>query len=166
MLVVPTTCYPVRVPLPPQRPGPTPARLRDRPTWLISRAYARASGLLNDGFGEHAAGLRGYHYRLLAVLEEQGPMSQAALGRSSSIDRSDVTVALSELETRGLIERAVDPEHGRRNIVSITAAGLDQLAVLDRIVADVQDRLLAPLDATQRRQLVTLLHRVLDADQA
>src|SRR5450759_4366046 len=38
-----------------------PERLRERPTWLISRAYARASGLLQEGFAQDGDGLRGYH---------------------------------------------------------------------------------------------------------
>ena len=150
------------MPVPQHRTGPGPARLRDRPSWLISRAHARASGLLNEAFEANAAGLRSYHYRLLAALHEGGPVSQADLGRSTGIDRSDVTAALTELETRGLIERTVDPDHRRRNIVSLTAAGTEQLPILDQVISDVQDRLLASLTPAQRRQFVVLLHRMLD----
>jgi len=140
----------------------TPARVKDRPTWLISRAYARSSGLLNAGFEAHGSGLRGYHYRLLAALDEWGPASQADLGRSTGIDRSDVTAALAELESRNLIERTVDPEHKRRNVVTLIPAGVDQLHDLDTVVDAVQDELLAPLTATQRRQFITLMSRLLD----
>jgi len=142
--------------------GRTPARLRDRPTWLISRAYARSSGLLSAGFEAHGNGLRGYHYRLLAALEEWGPASQADLGRSTGIDRSDVTAALAELESRNLIERTVDPENKRRNIVTLTPEGADQLRDLDTVVDTIQDELLAPLTATQRRQFTTLISRLVD----
>ena len=137
-----------------------PARLRDRPTWLISRAYARSSGLLNDGFEAGASGLRGYHYRLLAALEEQGPASQAVLGRSTGIDRSDVTAAVNELENRHLVGRSVDPDDRRRNIVAITPAGKKQLGVLDRLIAEVQEEVLAPLSATERRQFDKLIRRL------
>jgi MarR family transcriptional regulator, lower aerobic nicotinate degradation pathway regulator len=140
----------------------TPARVKDRPTWLISRAYARSSGLLNAGFEAHGSGLRGYHYRLLAALDEWGPASQADLGRSTGIDRSDVTAALAELESRNLIERTVDPEHKRRNVVTLIPAGVDQLHDLDTVVDAVQDELLAPLTTTQRRQFITLMSRLLD----
>jgi DNA-binding MarR family transcriptional regulator len=150
------------VPEPRHHTGPAPARLRDRPSWLISRAYARASGLLNEAFEANAAGLRSYHYRLLAAVHEWGPASQADLGRGTSIDRSDVTAALTELETRGLVERTVDPDHKRRNIVSITDAGTEQLALLDQVVTGVQDQLLAPLTPAQRTQFVTLMHKMLD----
>jgi MarR family transcriptional regulator, lower aerobic nicotinate degradation pathway regulator len=147
--------------VPHHQPIRTPARVKDQPTWLISRAYARSSGLLNAGFEAHGSGLRGYHYRLLAALEEWGPASQADLGRSTGIDRSDVTAALAELESRNLIERTVDPEHKRRNIVTLTPEGSEQLRDLDTVVDAIQDELLAPLTATQRRQFITLLSRLL-----
>ena len=148
------------------QPGRTPTRVKDRPTWLISRAYARSSGLLNAGFEAHGSGLRSYHYRLLAALEEWGPASQADLGRSTGIDRSDVTAALTELESRNLIERTVDPEHKRRNIVTLTPEGRKQLRDLDTVLDAIQDELLAPLNATQRRQFITLMSRLLDDSAA
>lgn len=146
----------------PHQPGRTPTRVKDRPTWLLSRAYARSSGLLNAGFEAHGSGLRSYHYRLLAALAEWGPASQADLGRSTGIDRSDVTAALAELESRNLIERTVNPEHKRRNIVTLTPEGREQLRDLDTVLDAIQDELLAPLTATQRRQFITLMSRLLD----
>jgi MarR family transcriptional regulator, lower aerobic nicotinate degradation pathway regulator len=148
----------------PRQPRRTPARLRDRPTWLISRAYARSTGLLNTGFESDGNGLRGYHYRLLAALDEWGPASQADLGRNTGIDRSDVTAALAELETRGLIERTVDPEHKRRNIVTLTPDGVEQLSDLDAVVDAIQDQLMAPLTAAQRHRFVALIRLLVDDD--
>jgi MarR family transcriptional regulator, lower aerobic nicotinate degradation pathway regulator len=151
------------VPEPPRQVS-APARIRERPTWLISRAYARSHGLLNDGFAASGAGLRSYHYRLLAALEEGGPASQADLARSTSVDPSDVVTVLGELERRGLIERTADPNNQRRNIVSITRAGSRQLRALDRVIDEVQDRVLAPLSQNERRQLTKLLRSLVDAD--
>jgi len=134
--------------------------MRERPTWLISQAYLRATGLLQEGFAADGDRLRGYHYRLLAALEEFGPASQAALGRGTGIDRSDVTAALVELEERGLVQRSVNPADRRRNVVSITAAGTRRLEELDAVVDAIQERLLAPLSAEERRQFVTLIRRI------
>jgi MarR family transcriptional regulator, lower aerobic nicotinate degradation pathway regulator len=142
---------------------PTPHRLEGRATWLLSRAQARSSGLLNDAFEAHGDGLRSYHYRLLAALEEWGPTSQAELGRTTGIDRSDVTAALTELESCGLVERSVDPEHRRRNIVTITVQGGKQLLELDKVIDGIQDEFLEPLTATQRRQFIALVSRLVDA---
>ncbi|MCU1659766.1 MAG: MarR family transcriptional regulator [Pseudonocardiales bacterium] len=132
------------------------------PTWLISRAYAHAHRLLSDGFA--AAGSRGYHYRLLGALEEFGPASQAALGRGTGIDRSDVVASLNELAGPGFIERVPDPDDRRRNIISITPAGTRQLRKLDKVLAGIQEKLLAPLPAADRTEFVRLLTRLLEPD--
>ena len=151
--------------VPPADQGSEPQRMRDRPTWLISRAHARATGLLQEGFAADGDRLRGYHYRLLAALDEQGPASQAALGRGTGIDRSDVTAALVELEERGLVQRNVNPADRRRNVVSITAAGARRLAELDTVVDKIQERLLAPLSEDERRQFITLIRRIASGGQ-
>ena len=145
-------------------PGRTPARVKDRPTWLISRTFARSSGLLAAGFESHGRGLRSYHYRLLAALDEWGPASQADLGRGTGIDRSDVTAALSELESRRLVERSADPGHRRRNIVTITPAGAGQLRELDSLIDGIQEQVLKSLTQAQRRQFITLMVKLLAAE--
>jgi DNA-binding MarR family transcriptional regulator len=142
--------------------APAPARIRDRPTWLISRNYARSHALLSDGFATSGNGLRSYHYRLLAALDEWGPASQADLARSTSVDRSDVVTVLGELEPRGLIKRTVDPSNRRRNIVSITPSGRKQLQALDHVLDEIQEQLLEPLSQTERRQLTKLLRKLVD----
>jgi DNA-binding MarR family transcriptional regulator len=142
---------------------PVPSRIGDRATWLISRAYGRSRGLLNAGFAASGAGLRSYHYRLLAALEEWGPVGQANLGRCTSLDRSDVVAVLGELERFGLVERTVNPDNRRRNIVSITPAGGKQLQALDRVVDEIQERVLAPLSQDERRELTKLLRKLADA---
>ena len=139
-----------------------PSRIQEMPTWLISRAFAHSHRLLAEGLA--AAGVRGYHYRLLAALEEFGPASQAALGRRTSIDRSDVVAALNELADRGLIQRAPDPDDRRRNVITITPAGTEQLQALDEVLAGVQEKLLAPLSASDRTKFMALLTRLLEHD--
>jgi DNA-binding MarR family transcriptional regulator len=137
-----------------------PSRVADRPSWLITRAYMHSHRLLAGEFG--AAGVRGYHYRLLAALEEFGPASQATLGRRTSIDRSDVVAALNELADRGLVERSPDPDDRRRNVITITAAGRKELKALDKVLDGMQEKLLAPLSAPERKKLVELLTRLVE----
>ena len=138
----------------------TPTRLRGTPSWLITQTARHASRLVSEGFT--TAGARGYHYRLLAALEEFGPASQAALGRRVGIDRSDVVATVNQLAEGGLVERAPDPEDRRRNVVTITPAGGEQLRRLDGVLAGIQDELLAPLSTHEREELARLLTRVLD----
>jgi DNA-binding MarR family transcriptional regulator len=134
---------------------PMPSRLMEMATWLISRTYGHSYRLLTEGFA--AAGAHGYHYRLLAALMEFGPASQATLGRRAGIDRSDVVAALNDLADRGLIERSADHDDRRRNVVTITPAGVEEFTSLDAVVVGIQDAVLAPLSASERTELKRLL---------
>ena len=148
------------MPLELPRGAKPPGRVRDLPTWLISCNYTRANALLNEGFAATGTGLRPYHYRLMASIDEEGPIGQAELGRVSGIDRSDVANMLAELEQLGLVERTVDPTNRRRNIVGITQAGSNQLTALGDVLDEIQERVLAPLSPNERRQLTKLLHKL------
>lgn len=140
--------------------GLAPTRIRDRPTWLISRAHARSLAELSAGFAASELGVRGSHYRLLAALADSGPASQADLGRSASLDRSDVAAIVAELEQKELIEREADPSNRRRKIVSLTAAGEGALGALDIVLDGVQARVVAPLSPGERQELVRLLEKL------
>ncbi len=138
----------------------TPARWESLPSWLLTQTAGHAHRLVTDGFSSARA--RGYHYRLLATLEEFGPASQAVLGRRSGIHLSDMVATINELAERELVERAPDPSDRRRNIISLTAAGKRQLRRLEKQLAQCQDELLAPLSPEERQRLTELLSRLLD----
>jgi DNA-binding MarR family transcriptional regulator len=135
-----------------------PDRLGTRASWLIGQSAVHAHRLATDAFA--AAGVRGYHYRVLAALREFGPSSQAEIGRRCRMDRSDVVAAVSGLEADGSVERRTDPADRRRNTVTITRAGGTRLRRLDRALDAVQDDLLAPLSPDERQTFVALLGRL------
>jgi DNA-binding MarR family transcriptional regulator len=134
-------------------------RVDGRPTWMLSRANARAQALLADAFASE--GVRGYHFRLLAALDQYGPSSQAEVGRYTGIDRSDVVAILNDLLDRRLVRRKSDPVDRRRNIVMITSHGARILERLDDRVGQVQEKLLAPLDTSDRAMLIRLLSKLM-----
>jgi len=137
-----------------------PARLMEKPSWLISEVSLLAHRLLTEKLA--TVGSRGYHYRLLAALQEFGPASQAMLGRRTAMDRSGVVAAVNELADRGLADRSPDPADRRRNVITITPAGTAYLRRLEKLLAEIQDELLAPLPPADRRQLTRLLTRILE----
>jgi MarR family transcriptional regulator, lower aerobic nicotinate degradation pathway regulator len=137
-----------------------PAMLTQKPSWLVSEVSRVAHRLLTGKLA--TVGSRGYHYRLLAALQEFGPASQAKLGRRTGMDRSDVVAAVNELVGRGLAGRSPDPADGRSNIITITPAGTAHLRRLEELLDDVQNELLAPLSPAERQQLIHLLTRVLE----
>lgn len=140
--------------------GPPPERLRTLPSRLTNHAALIANRIVDRALAQ--AGVRRSHYAVLAALEEFGPASQAALGRRTGIDRSDMVAIINDLADRQLTRRAPDPEDRRRNIVAITTDGRTELAHLDRLVAAAQDEYLSPLAAADQRTLIGLLTRLAD----
>src|SRR5437667_8939334 len=94
-----------------------PARWERLPSWLLTQTASHAHRLVGDGFSSVQA--RGYHYRLLATLEQFGPASQADLGRRSGIHLSDMVAAINELADRKLVQRSPDPGDRRRNTITL-----------------------------------------------
>lgn len=129
------------------------------PSWLLTQSGLHAQRVIAETFA--AGNARGYHYRLLATLAEYGPASQASLGRRTGIDRSDVVAAINELADLKYVVRSPDPADGRRNIITLTAAGEQQHQRLEALVLAAQDEVLAPLTPSERDQLTVLLAKVL-----
>ncbi|GAA0934880.1 hypothetical protein GCM10009554_21290 [Kribbella koreensis] len=136
-----------------------PSEIVGMPSWLLTQSAMHAQRIIGETFA--AGNARGYHYRLLATLAEYGPASQASLGRRTGIDRSDVAAAINELAELGYVVRSPDPADGRRNIITLTAAGEVQRERLETLVRAAQDELFAPLSPSERGQLAALLAKVL-----
>ncbi|MFC8076587.1 MarR family winged helix-turn-helix transcriptional regulator [Streptomyces sp. NPDC057307] len=140
-------------------PEETPAAWKSQPSWLLTQTANHAHRLVADGFSTVHA--RGYHYRLLATLEEFGPSSQAGLSRRTGIHVSDTVGALNELAADGSVERTTDPTDRRRNVISLTTTGKRRLRRLEKPLAESQDELLAPLSGEERERLTELLSKLL-----
>ena len=137
-----------------------PKRLQGLPSWRLSAAALVGDRLVNEALATE--GVRKYHFRVLVALSDDGPLSQAELGRRLAIDRSDVAAIAAELEQRALLERTRDDRDRRRNVVTITPAGEAALARMDEAIGHAQTRLLAPLSNAEQRQLSELLGRLIE----
>src|SRR3954465_10113338 len=95
-----------------------PARLKTKPSWLLSQAALAGDRLVSDALA--AEGVRKYHFRVLVALADDGPLSQAELGRPLGIDRSAMAAATNGPEARGSLTRERDEQARRRNVVALT----------------------------------------------
>ena len=137
---------------------PLPGRLRGLVSWQTSKVSTLGARLFARGL---PLGARA-DFAVLAALEEFGPLSQADIGRRLGLDRNDVNGILNRLEGHGQAGRQADPADRRRNVVTLTDAGRRYLAEVQEYTDAVQDELLAGLDAAERRQLQSLLAKLLD----
>ena len=89
------------------------------------------------------------------------PLTVKQLAYAATVDAPAATVAVNDLEGRGLVTREVDPANRRCKVVSLTEAGrnlLDQLADVD----DPAPAALSALSAADLESLQTILGRLAD----
>jgi DNA-binding MarR family transcriptional regulator len=70
--------------------------------------------------------------RILKRLDRQ-PMTVKQVAQAATIDAPAATVAVNDLEERGLVVREPDPANRRCKVVSLTDAGRDMVRTIDGI---------------------------------
>jgi len=70
--------------------------------------------------------------RILRRLSRQ-PMTVKQVAEAATLDAPAATVAVNDLESRGLVSREIDPENRRCKLVSLTDAGRKVVTILDEI---------------------------------
>lgn len=125
---------------------------------LLTRLARAANRSLAGALDE--VGLRAQQFAVLHRLADAGPASQAELAAALRVHASNLVRLLDEMEDAGLIGRRRDPADRRRQVVILTRAGAARLRKAERIAAETERELLAPLDQAERRQLHGLLERL------
>ena len=96
------------------------------PRKLIAYRILSLSALLNRGIEtllDAEAGLSVRQWRVLLCLAHYGSRSVQGIADFCRYDKSQVSRAVSELQTRKLVRSKPSPEDGRSIVVSMTAAG-------------------------------------------
>jgi len=96
--------------------------------------------------------------RILKRLDRR-PMSVKQVAYAATIDAPAATVAVNDLEERGLVVRSIDPTNRRCKLVSLTDAGRDVVAAIDA-VDDPAPEVVAALSDAELKQLHTILARI------
>ena len=96
--------------------------------------------------------------RILSRLARR-PMSVKQIAQAATIDAPAATVAVNDLESRGLVIRETDPANRRCKVVSLTGAGRDVVRDIDGI-DDPAPAGLAALKPAELKQLRTILAKL------
>lgn len=105
--------------------------------------------------------LRAPSYTVLICVDRLGPISQKGVADEIATDPSDLVAVIDVLERAGFVGRERDTDDRRRYSLTLTPAGRTALARLNEIAAEVEQQVLAPLDASERTQFEQLVRRVL-----
>jgi DNA-binding MarR family transcriptional regulator len=102
-------------------------------------------------------------YAVLIVLLQSTQASAAQLARACLVTPQTMATVLTNLEDKGLIERAVSPLHQRVRVIRLTAAGTELVQRADPAVLAVERRLAAVFTADEREAFTEHLERAIAA---
>jgi DNA-binding MarR family transcriptional regulator len=106
-----------------------------------------------------ATGLPFSRVRILWRLLD-APVTLKQLADMTSSDAPATTVAVNDLEERGLVERQPHPDNRRAKLVSLTRAGRQLVDVVQRTVRDDAPASMQQLSKTDLAHLRRILERV------
>ena len=144
---------------------------RERPDLDVSALallgrLLRASQLADAALAAHARarGLGPGWFDLLAALRRSGPpyeLNPTELMRTTLLSSGGMTKRIDRLADEGLVARRPDPADRRGTLIRLTARG--KALIEDVLVGHIEseERLLASLSASERRQLDVLLRKLL-----
>lgn len=105
------------------------------------------------------AGVTALQYTALTVLERRDGLTLTELAHNSFVTAQSMADQLRPLYARGLISRRPDPDHGRRQLISLTGAGRELLERWGEHVAALEERMVAALSDAEVEALRSLLGR-------
>lgn len=134
------------------------------PGHLIRRAHQLAYGVFME---ETAAfGVTPVQFAILNALISTPGVDQITLAGRVAFDAATSGSVIGRLEARGWIRRESDVHDRRRKLLWVTPEGEKTAQQMKRLVAKVQTRILEPLNASEREQLVGLLGKLVAGHEA
>jgi DNA-binding MarR family transcriptional regulator len=112
---------------------------------LIARAYEARFGLTIP------------QWRLIAVLAEDGPLTQQAIGTRTVMDKVTVSRATQGLVKRRLVERAPHDADGRSHHLALSKAGERLYSEISPVALEYEARLLQQFDPAAVEELKRVL---------
>ena len=112
-----------------------------------------------DGWRRAVVDRSGLPFSRIRILKRlsRHPMTVKQIAAAATVDAPAATVAVNDLEERGLVVREVDPDNRRCKVVSLTDAGRDMV----RLIEGVHDPAPQSLRSLDPDDLVAL-RRILD----
>ena len=111
-------------------------------------------------------GLTPMVYAIMADLQERPGSGQRELANRLGVDPVSVGQMIDSLEAEGLVDKRVHPSDRRARVLRLTRRGAELRRRLRPSLLAAQERLLTPLSPIERTALLSMLARVIAANQS
>ncbi len=140
-------------------PEGLPDALGDRIGYLIARAHHVCHALADEAM--EPLGLTVKHFGCLAVIADEGPLSQQTLGARMGVDRTTIVAVVDDLEAKKFVARRRNPDDRRAYALEATPSGKRWLVRAQERLYRRESRMLAGVSETEREQLRELLRTLI-----
>ncbi len=127
--------------------------------YLVRLFYRDVSQSITDVYAT-AYDLAVTEWRTMVVLNDFQPLSAKDIVSRSSMDKVNVSRAVTSLQKKKLLERHIDPTDRRRSLLRLTKKGRLVFVKLVPHVRRVEEQLLNGLTPEERQILFNLMQRV------
>ncbi|MES2999329.1 MAG: MarR family winged helix-turn-helix transcriptional regulator [Pseudomonadota bacterium] len=134
------------------------------PGHLIRRAHQVAVAIFMDETADFD--VTPVQFAILNALIDDPGEDQVTLAGNVAYDAATFGSVIGRLESKGWVRRKADAVDRRRKLLWVTPEGEAAAAAMKRAVTKAQGRILGPLDADERRQLVGLLGKLVAGHEA
>jgi DNA-binding MarR family transcriptional regulator len=134
------------------------------PGHLIRRAHQVAVAIFMEETGSFD--VTPVQFAILNALIEDPGEDQVTLAAKVAFDAATFGSVIGRLESKGWVRREPDALDRRRKLLWITKEGTEAAVQMRRAVRRVQGRILAPLETSEREQLLALLAKLVSAHGA
>lgn len=137
-------------------------RLEQLPVFYMEQIVRRYRQLATQALKGHHAGLSVDHWVVLKQISENNGSSQVEIGSSTVKDAPTTTRIIDQLVSKHLVSKQLDPEDRRRYMVFVTEKGSRLIERLLPVVQEYREVPLRGFSATEQKQLIGLLQRMLN----
>lgn len=134
------------------------------PGHLIRRAHQLAVAIFMEEAGDFD--LTPVQFAILNALIDDPGEDQVTLAAKVAFDAATFGSVIGRLEAKGWVRREPDAQDRRRKLLWVTPDGERAAAEAKRAVSKAQARILAPLQAAERQQLMALLGKLVTGHEA
>ena len=127
----------------------------EMPGYLVRRTHQISTAIFTEECARHD--LTAIQYASLVAIGLHPLIDATRISRLISLDRSTLGDVLERIETKGLVHRVASPTDKRIKLLILSEKGEQLLADVEASVQRVQERLLQPLTAADRKTLLRLL---------
>ena len=134
------------------------------PGHLIRRAHQLAVAIFMEETG--AFDVTPVQFAILNALIEDPGEDQVTLAGKVAFDAATFGSVIGRLEAKGWVRREAAAADRRRKLLWVTPEGEEAALRMKRAVGKAQGRILGPLEAAERQQLMSLLGKLVAGHEA